>query len=196
MGMVERMRGIGPWLLALCLPFGLAMDAQSRAPDLIASFVGTWKAPVERTERASPVDEEVFGPGAVDVRNVSLTLEPTGEGHLQISTSVVDRGGHLHVPSIVDVKFAASGPLTPAPGGDQPAIKIISAEERFLEGAGERFPMEDVRVTMTLPSPAKGTLELSFDTRDGRGAFGTTMRRQYPVGQTTRSRQGPSKAAD
>jgi hypothetical protein len=197
-----HMRGIGVLLVGLCVQFGPAIGGLDRLlasqhgsghavsdADLVAGLAGRWKAPVEKTQRTGALDAEVFGPEALDVRNVSLTIEPSGEGDLQVSTSVVDHKGHTHVPSLVDVKLRIGGPQTSAPAGTRPTIAIVSAEERFLDRTGERFPLDGVRVTMTLASAASRTLELTFDTKDGRGSFGATLQRQPPVAQARRSQQ-------
>src|SRR6185295_300004 len=176
----QRVRWVGPLLFGLWVQVGPALGgldpllaaqhgsghAVSDA-DLVAGLAGRWTAPVERTARPGVLDAAVFGPDALDVRNVSLTIEPSGEGEQQVSTSVVDRKGRTHVPSLVDVKLRVGGPQTSAPAGTRPTITIVSAEERFLEGAGELFPLDGVRVAMTLASPASPTLEFRFDTKEG-----------------------------
>jgi len=188
---IKTVRWMSVLLLGMCVQFATSLEGANRSlatqsgsgnamsdADLLGGLVGVWNAPTEKTERGSPLDVEVFGPGASDVRDVKLTIEPSGQGDLQVAMAVVDARGHRLVPSIVAAKFRIGAPQTLAPGGTRPTITIVSAEERFLEGSGELNPLEGIRVTMTLPSPASETLLLRFDTKDGPGSFGTTLQRR------------------
>ena len=57
------------------------------------SLAGVWRAPEYRMKRTGEVGERIFGPNAFDVRTVELTLQPSGEGLLKITTEVVDAKG-------------------------------------------------------------------------------------------------------
>src|SRR5438874_1897485 len=80
-------------------------NAGSAPPDLLKRLAGVWKAPEFRVDRASDLDVRVFGAGAADVRNVDLTLQPSGEGVLKISKSVIGRTGRKYAPSIIEAKL-------------------------------------------------------------------------------------------
>src|SRR3954466_8954068 len=68
--------------------------------NLVKSLAGTWKAPLYKMKRASEVGTQVFGPNSFDIRNVELTLEPSGDGVLKISTSVLDQKGKTWAPTV------------------------------------------------------------------------------------------------
>ena len=97
------------------------------AADLLKQITGVRRAPEDRTPRTSDLDEKVFGAGASNVRNVTLTID---------------------------------------------------AEERYLDGGRERWPVDGARVSITVIDPASGELEFRFDTKDGRGSFGTGLKRR------------------
>src|SRR5438105_4788751 len=77
-----------------------ADDVAMSSADLVKHLAGTWKAPDERTPKSSALDEQVFGPGAADVRIVTLVVSPTGDAQLQVRRSVVARTGKVFAPSM------------------------------------------------------------------------------------------------
>jgi hypothetical protein len=159
--------------------------------DLAKRLAGTWKAPEYRMERTGALDVEVFGVHASDVRNVDLTLQPSGEGVLKVSTSVVDRNGRKWAPSLLEAKLRVGPPAAAASGGRiQPTVTVLSAEMRYLDGAGDRYPRDGSRVTITTDSTL-AELDLRLDTAMGDGSFWTTLKRQRAP-QATASR--PSRA--
>jgi hypothetical protein len=56
------------------------------AATLVRQLPGVWKAAEDRTPRTTDLDVTVFGAGAFDVRNVTLTIQPSGDATLSIST--------------------------------------------------------------------------------------------------------------
>jgi hypothetical protein len=148
------------------------------APVLVKQLAGVWKAAEERTPRSTDLDVSVFGPGAVDVRNVTLTIRPSGDGTLSISTAVVGRQGKRYAPSVVEAKLTLGDPVTTVFERIAPAVTVVSAEERYLDGERERWPKEGTRVSITLPRAAATEIELRYDAKEGRGSFGATLQRQ------------------
>src|SRR5689334_17547230 len=92
--------------------------AQAAAPqtpvacdaNLIKTLAGAWKAPQYKMKRASEIGTQVFGPNAYDIRNVDLTLEPSGEGVLKIATSVLDQKGKTWAPTLIEAKLMIGAP--------------------------------------------------------------------------------------
>jgi hypothetical protein len=148
------------------------------AADLLKQITGIWRAPEDRTPRTSDLDEKVFGAGASNVRNVTLTIEPSGRGKLSVSTAVVGRDGRRYAPSVVEANFTIADPVSSTFGRLSPTIAVVDAEERYLDGGRERWPIDGARVSITVIDPASGELEFRFDTKDGRGSFGTALKRR------------------
>ena len=163
------------------LLFGILL--QPAAPEtpsasaLVKQLAGVWKAAEERTPRATELDVNVFGPGASDVRNVTLTIRPSGDGTLSISTAVVGKQGRRYAPSVVETKLMIGDPVTTVFDRVAPTVMVSSAEERYLDGEHERWPKEGTRVSITLARAAATEIELRYDTKDGRGSFGATLHR-------------------
>ena len=148
---------------------------------LLSHLSGTWRAPEERTPRDNALDQRVFGPGAMDVRAITLTITPDGNGDLQIRRSVVGRTGKVFAPSVTDVKIHIADPITLEFGQLHPTTIVTSAEERYLDGARERWPRDGSKVSLSTIDLTSKELNIQFDTPDGRGAFGATLARSSSV---------------
>jgi len=167
--------------LAVILVCGLActpLAAQSTAAsgaDAIKHLEGTWKAPEERTPRSTPLDEQVFGRGAVDVRDVTLVVSPSGDATLDVKKSVVAGKGKVFAPSLVEVKMKLAEPVVSELGHLRPTVTVTSAEERYLDGDKETFPRPGLRVVLSLVSASSDELNLQFEPSDGQDGFGATL---------------------
>ena len=165
------------------LPQQAPADSPSSA-GLLKQLSGVWRAPEDRTPRATELDDKVFGPGAADVRNVTLTIQPSGQGKLSVSTAVVGRDGRRYAPSEIVANLTVADPVTSIAGRLSPTITVMNAEERYLDGAHERWPMDGARVSITIADPASGEIEFRFDTKEGRGSFGVTLKRRPAAAKT------------
>ena len=152
-----------------------AQEAVSGA-DLLKHLTGTWKAAEDRTPKNSPLDEQVFGPGAAEVRTVTLVVSASGDADLQIRRSVVGSKGRVFAPSVTEVKMQIGEPVTTEFGHLKPTVTVKSAEERYLDGDHERWTRDGSRVAISIADLASREINIQFDTPDGRGAFGTTLK--------------------
>ncbi len=155
----------------------IAKDGPS---DFVKHVVGLWTAPEDRIERVSDLDVSVFGPHAFDVRDVSLTIHASGDASLRVSSAVVDRKGRKQVPSVLDAQLRIGAPGTTTPGAIRPAVTVVSAEEKYLDGTGDRWAIEGARAYLSIPDSTYSEMNFRFDTREGRGSFGTTLTRRRP----------------
>src|SRR5438874_13292299 len=110
--------------------------------DLTKSLAGVWKAPVYKMKRASEIGAQVFGENAFDIRNVELTLEPSGDGVLKISTSVLDQKGKTWAPTVIESKVTLGAPQTSAAGRCEPVVTVVSTEERYLDETNYRTTLD------------------------------------------------------
>jgi len=161
--------------------------------ELLSHLACTWKAPEERTPSNTPLDIQVFGAGAMDVRTVTLTITPSGDATLQVRRSVVGKTGQVFAPSVMEVKMHLGEPVTLELGHLQPKVDVTSAEERYLDGDHERWPREGSRVALDVVDLMSKELNVQLDTPDGRGAFGATLTRPTSTaGTNSRARRPPS----
>jgi len=159
--------------------------------ELLSHLSGTWKAPEERVPKNSPLDVQVFGAGAMDVRTATLTISPSGDATLEVRRSVVGRTGKVFAPSVMDVKMHIGEPVTMELGHLRPTVDVTSAEERYLDGDREKWPREGTRVSLSLPDMTSKDLNMQLDTPDGRGAFGATLARAAAGATAPSGRTGP-----
>jgi hypothetical protein len=148
------------------------------ASEVAKRLAGVWKAQEDRVPRATALDVQVFGADAYEVKNVDLTIRPTGEGVLKVSKAVVGQKGRRYSPSVIEAKLVIGSPQTSITGRIEPAVKVMSAEERYLDGSGDRWSRDGSRVTISMASLEDNQMELRFDTPTGSESFGETMTRQ------------------
>ena len=170
----------------ICSGTGASLDAQAVSSgqekaacdaELVKRLAGAWKAPEYRIKRASEVGTQVFGPNAFDIRNVELTLEPSGEGVLEISTSVLDQKGKAWAPTIIESKVTVAARQTPSVGKCEPVVTVTSTEERYPDDTNYHTTLDGSRVMM-MTDPAAKQIEVRFETPKGEGSFWSTLKRQ------------------
>lgn len=152
-----------------------AQTVGASGADLVKHLAGTWKAPEDRTPRSTPLDEQVFGRGAVDVRDVTLVVSPTGDATLEVKKSVVGAKGKVFAPSLIEAKMRIGEPVVSELGHLRPTVTLTSAEERYLDGDRETFPRPGLHVTLTLVNATSDELNMQFEPADGQDGFGATL---------------------
>ena len=167
-----------------------APPTDASASDVAKRLAGVWKAQEDRVPRATALDVQVFGPDAYEVKNVDLTIRATGEGVLKVSKAVVGQKGRRYSPSVIEAKLVIGSPQTSITGRIEPVVKVMSAEERYLDGSGDHWSRDGSRVTISMASLEDNQMELRFDTPTGSESFGQTMTRQRaPAAPRAGSRQ-------
>ena len=181
-------RGFGESAVSVSQQHGAAdaPHAAASGSDVAKMLAGIWKAPEDRVPRATALDVQVFGPDAYEVKSVDLTIQPTGEGVLKVSKAVVGQKGRRYSPSVVEAKLVIGSPRTSITGRIEPAVKVVSAEERYLDGSGDRWSRDGSRVTISMASLEDNQMELRFDTANGSESFGETMTRQRAAAPASR----------
>ena len=132
----------------------------------------------DRTPKETTLDEQVFGSGAFGIRNVTLSIRPTGDGTLRVYTAIVGRTGRVYVPTLIEAQFRLDKPVTASTTGVAPTLVVTSAAERELDGTHEHWSVEGARLDISLPDRNGSKLNLQFDTKDGRDGFGVTLDRR------------------
>lgn len=158
--------------------------------ELLGHLSGTWKAPEERVPKNTPLDVQVFGAGAMDVRTVTLVITPSGDATLEVRRSVVGKTGKVFAPSVMEVKMHIGDPVTTELGHLRPKVDVTSAEERYLDGDREKWSRDGTRMSLSLPDLASKDLNMQLDTPDGRGAFGATLTRATAGATASSGRTG------
>ena len=141
-------------------------------------LAGRWAAPPFEIALDSDFHRSVFGPNARSVRQITLTMRPSGEGTFTVTNSVRDRSGKT-VPGtrqIDEVTFTL-GDLKREPGY-QPRYtsRIVKAERRYPDDPQSTFRLDGAKLELIVPEGKTGALDVRFDTPEGSGSFWETLR--------------------
>jgi len=159
-----------------------AEEDRSSTTDIVVPgwLAGRWTAPPFEIALSSDFHRSVYGPNARSVRRVALTIRPSGDGTFTVTNSVRDRSGKT-VPGtrqIDEVTFTI-GDLTREPGY-QPRYTshIVKGERRYPDDPQSTFPLDGAKLELFVSEGKTDVLDVRFETREGRGSFWETLRRE------------------
>jgi hypothetical protein len=144
------------------------------------SVLGTWKAPTERLPLTGDFNEQVWGKGAVSVRDVSLTIRAAGDGALTVSRKVLDARGRV-IPGSASTEQADITVGAAQPGFAtrlDHAVKVIKAERSYPDDPKDRWTLDNLRVGVVSFTDTTDRLEVRFEPEDGKGSFSELLTRQ------------------
>jgi hypothetical protein len=162
-------------------PLPLDEDGRTTSLDFSPALVGTWKSAPDEMKLTSDFDKSVWGANATSVRTLELTVRPGGEGTLRLTKKVVDGKGRV-VPASTWVEEAHL-----KVGGATPGVAtrvehhaaVVKAVRLFPDDPGYRWPLDGLRVKLvTFQDGGGDSIEIRYDTPEGRGSFWETLRRQ------------------
>ncbi len=181
---------------AVLLMFGAGVSAQTQSatrqtphsddesPRHSAAFspslVGNWKSAPDEIKLTSDFDKSVWGAGATSVRTVDLVVRSSGEATLRVTKKVVDARGRT-VPASTSVEEAQLKIGEPKHGVAtriEHDVQVVSAVRRFPDDPDYRWSLDGLRVkVVTFEDGDDNTIEIRYDTPEGRGSFWETLRR-------------------
>jgi hypothetical protein len=143
------------------------------------ALTGTWKSAPDEMRLTSDFDKSVWGTNATSVRTVELVVRPSGDATLKVMKKVVDAKGKT-VPASTWVEEAQL-----KIGGSSPGVgprveheaTVVSAVRLFPDDKDYRWDIEGLRVKLVTFSDGDGSVEVRYDTPEGRGSFWETLRR-------------------
>ena len=159
-------------------------DEQPRSAQALPapSLTGTWKSAPDELKLTSNFDKSVWGANATSVRTVELVVRPNGEGTLRVTKKVVDPKGRA-VPASTWVEEAQLqiGEATPGVATRlEHQVKVVKAIRLFPDDPNYRWDLEGTRIKVVTFSDGDGnTLEVLYDTPEGRGSFWETLKREH-----------------
>jgi hypothetical protein len=115
----------------------------------------------------------------MSVRTVELTLDTSGEGVLRVATRVTDARGRTvrGSPSIEEARLVVGTIQETVAGRSEYAVKVVSAERRYPDDPGYKWQIDGLRVKLAALGGTGESIEIRFDTPEGRGSFWETLRR-------------------
>lgn len=164
--------------LAQATPAAAGQAAKTGGPP-VGSLAGTWRSKSDPLKLTSDFDRSVWGENASSVRNTELVVQSSGEATLTVTRQVVDGKGRP-VPASTSIEEVAItiGAASPGPATRmEHAVKIVRAERRYPDDPPSTWPLEGVAVRVVTFTDSSDTLEVRFDTPEGRGSFWELLHR-------------------
>ena len=150
-----------------------------------STLVGTWKSAPDEMKLTSDFDKSVWGVNATSVRTLDLTVRPGGEGTLRVTKKVVDGKGRV-VPASTAIEEAQLQLGEARPGVAtriEHQATIVKAVRRYPDDPNDQWPLDGLRVNLVTFQDDRNSIEVRYDTPEGRGSFWATLQRQ---GQASR----------
>jgi hypothetical protein len=164
-------------------------DGETKAGKFSSALIGTWKSAPDEMKLTSEFDKSVWGPNATSVRTLELTVRASGEGTLRVTKKVVDGKGRV-VPASTSIEEAQLklGGVTPGLATRlEHQATVVKAVRLFPDDPDYKWPLDGLKVMLvTFQDGDSNSIEVRYETPEGRGSFWETLRRQ---------RSAPGRAA-
>lgn len=145
------------------------------------TLTGAWKSAPDETPLTTDLQKSVWGPNAKSVRTVDLTVNAAGTGSLKVTTKIVDGKGKTLPASttIEEAQFTVGTPQETIAGvRTEYETKVLGAERKYPDDPSSKWPLDGLRVKLaTIVDSPPDTIEIRFDTPEGRGSFWATLTR-------------------
>ena len=181
---------------AVSAPAGATATLQSgpAAPSTDPALAGSWRSAPEETSLSSDFDVSVWGKNAKAVRTVDIAVQSGGDATLTVTRKVVDAKGRTVKGSTsieqAQLRIGAAG--TTAHARTEYDVTVRSAERRYPDDPESRWPLDGLRVSMAVFSDDPRTIEIRFDTPEGRGSFWEKLTRRAGAASPAARTANPS----
>lgn len=144
-----------------------------------SALTGTWRSAPEEISLTTDFDVSVWGKNAKSVRTVELAIGPAGEGTLTVTRKVIDSRGRTvkGSTSVEQAQIVVGDTERSVATRSDLAVTVKHAERSYPDDPGSTWPLEGLKVGVATFSDTPGTIEVRFDTPEGRGSFWETLRR-------------------
>jgi hypothetical protein len=144
-------------------------------------LAGTWTSTPETLALTSAFDESVWGPKASSVRTVRLELQPSGEGTLTVTRKVVDARGRTiaNSTSVEQATLRVGAASPPSMTRIEHDVTVTKAERTYPDDPKFSWAIDGLKVKLVTFEDDKNarTVEVRFDTPEGKGSFWETLRK-------------------
>jgi hypothetical protein len=159
--------------------------AQPRAE---SALIGTWKSVPDELKLTTDFDKSVWGANATSIRTVELVVRTQTEATLRVVKKVVNAKRQT-VPASTWIEEAELQLGASAPGvADriEHEVTVTKAVRLFPDDPSYKWPLDGLKVkVVTFTDRDPNTLEVRYDTADGKGSFWETLKKAAP--QTPRN---------
>ena len=166
--------------LAVALLNATGAAAQTPVPSPQPSLTGTWRSAPDETKLTSDFDKSVWGANATSVRTVELVVRSVNDATLRVVKRVLDAKGRV-VPAstwIEEAQLRIGGTTPGVADRLEHDVTVASAVRLFPDDPSYRWTIDGLRVRIVTFTARDGnTLEIRYDTPEGRGSFWETLKR-------------------
>ena len=145
------------------------------------SLVGTWKSAPDQIKLTTDFDKSVWGPDATSVRTVDLVVRQSGDATLTVTKKVVDARGRTVQAStwVEEAQLTIGAAQDGAATRVEHDTKVAAAVRRFPDDPDYKWNLDGLRVKVVTFKDGDGnSIEIRYDTPEGRGSFWETLRRE------------------
>jgi hypothetical protein len=148
-------------------------------PASTSDLTGAWRSAPEETSLTTDFDVSVWGKNAKAVRTVELTVGAAGEATLTVTRKVVDARGRTvkGSTSVEQAQIVIGEAERSAATRSDLAVTVKNAERKYPDDPGSTWSLDGLKVGVATFSDTPGTIEVRFDTPEGRGSFWETLSR-------------------
>ena len=150
------------------------------SPAAAPSLTGTWRSAPDEMKLTTDFDKSVWGPNATSVRTVELVIRSNTDATLRVVKKVVDAKGRT-VPASTWIEEAQLqiGEATPGVADRiEHQVTVKSAVRLFPDDPDYKWAMDGLRVKLVTFTARDGnSMEVRYDTPEGRGSFWETLTR-------------------
>src|SRR5688572_111678 len=156
-------------------------DASDPQTDLSKSVVSFASSGADfQVKLTTDFDKSVWGSDASSVRTVDLVVRQAGDATLTVTKKVVDARGRA-VPAstwIEEVRLTLGPPQDGVAARVEHDTQVVTAVRRFPDDPGYKWNLDGLRVKVVTFKDGDGSsIEIRYDTPEGRGSFWETLRR-------------------
>ena len=162
------------------LQFSALSLASAQNPSVLDKLSGTWNAEPLEIRLSSDFDVSVWGPNASSVRNVEMTIRPSGQGTIKVTRSVVDGRGKTKAASVSveEATLLLRLPEVVDANRIEPIVDVQSPKRCYPDEPNDCTSIQGLKVKLVATDLEHDRLYLHFDLPDGRGSFGETLIRR------------------
>ena len=167
-------------LMAAAAVILLSAAGATAQPRPESALIGTWKSVPDELKLTTDFDKSVWGANATSIRTVELVVRSQIEATLRVVKKVVNAKRQT-VPASTWIEEAELQLGTVAPGvADrlEHQVAVTRAVRLFPDDPNYKWPIDGLKVkVVTFTDRDPNTLEVRYDTPDGRGSFWETLKR-------------------
>lgn len=157
-----------------------AAGATAQTSAAAPSLTGTWRSAPDEMKLTTDFDKSVWGTNSTSVRTVELVVRSATDATLRVVKKVVDAKGRTVAASTwIEEAQLQIGETSPGPADRiEHQVTVKSAVRLFPDDPTYKWEIDGLRVKLVTFTARDGnTMEVRYDTPEGRGSFWETMTR-------------------